>query len=239
MSRKKSKSSPDRPALPADRPAPPADRPSPPGRRGRTLSSDEASLWANVAASVEGKKRGKARVRLGGDEGVAAVTPPPTRGDGLSAKLTPPPAAARTADAKLPPPPIPTPSPPKVKSPGLAEFDRRKVRHIARGKHDIDARLDLHGLRQSEARSQLLGFLHRAQDRGYRTVLVITGKGSGVAPDPLGHALGEPQRGVLRRLVPQWLESAELRALVISFTTASPRHGGDGALYVQIRRRDR
>lgn len=127
----------------------------------------------------------------------------------------------------------------KIKPPVLAEFDRRKVRHIARGKTEIDARLDLHGLRQSEARYRLVGFLHSARDRGHRTVLVITGKGGSAAVDPLAHALGEPQRGVLRRLVPQWLQEPELRMLVVSFTTASIRHGGDGALYVHLRRGDR
>ncbi len=108
-----------------------------------------------------------------------------------------------------------------------------------RGKTEIDARLDLHGLRQGEARHRLIGFLHSAQGRGYRTVLIITGKGSGATADPLAHALGEPQRGVLRRLVPQWLQEPDLRAIVVSFTTAGVRHGGEGALYVHLRRQDR
>lgn len=129
--------------------------------------------------------------------------------------------------------------PVKPKAPPIAEFDRRKVRHIASGKIEIDARLDLHGLRQAEARHRLIGFIRGAQDRGLRTVLVITGKGVGASADPLAGALGEPQRGVLRRLVPQWLDSPDLRALVVSFTTAAIKHGGEGALYVRLRRADR
>lgn len=198
--------------------------------RDRDLTADEARLWEQVAASVDTSSQGKMRVRRGGEAATSAPTPPrehsrePTTHHRLSA-----------------PPPLPEAARParKTKPPVLAEFDRRKVRHIARGKTEIDARLDLHGLRQSEARYRLIGFLHAAQGRGHRTVLVITGKGGSSAVDPLAHALGEPQRGVLRRLVPQWLQEPEIRAFVVSFTTASVRHGGDGALYVHLRRGDR
>jgi DNA-nicking Smr family endonuclease len=97
-------------------------------------------------------------------------------------------------------------------------------RGVVRGKQAIDARLDLHGLTQSEAHGALLRFLHNAQARDARLVLVITGKGRG----------GEP--GVLRRQVPQWLGLPELRSLVVGFEDAGARHGGEGALYVRLRR---
>ena len=217
---------------------PPLD---PPRRaRERRLTADEENLWAQVAASIAPDKKVKARVRR---RGAAAETAPPE-----AAEIGPSPAAGPTRASQPPAPPVKPdahrrpapvvapPQPPKPKAPPLAEFDRRKVRHIARGKVEIDARLDLHGLRQSEARYRLVGFLHAAQSRGHRTVLVITGKGAATPIDPLAHALGEPQRGVLRRLVPQWLGEPDLRALVVSFTTATLRHGGDGALYVHLRR---
>jgi DNA-nicking Smr family endonuclease len=70
-------------------------------------------------------------------------------------------------------------------------------------------------------------FLRSAQADGARIVLVITGKG---ARDPYD------ERGVLRRQVPLWLESADLRSLIVGFETASAGHGGEGALYVRIRR---
>jgi DNA-nicking Smr family endonuclease len=110
---------------------------------------------------------------------------------------------------------------------------------VASGKVAIDARLDLHGVRRRDAHAQLNAFLRASQEQGCKTVLVITGKGdeaSGHA-DHLAGALGEPQRGVLRRLVPQWLAEPELRAVVLSFIAAGVRHGGNGALYVQLRRR--
>jgi DNA-nicking Smr family endonuclease len=101
---------------------------------------------------------------------------------------------------------------------------RRMKQRVARGNETIDARLDLHGFTQSEAHSALLRFLRSAHDRDARLVLVITGKGRG----------GE--MGVLRRQVPQWLALPEFRALVVGFEDASIRHGGEGALYVRVRR---
>lgn len=211
----------------------------PPRRRDRKLTPDEESLWSQVAASIAPEKKAKPRVRRRG-EAAETSAPAPDAEHTVPAQRRPDPpvdpAAERLRAASARPYAPPTSAPAKSKAPPLAEFDRRKVRHIARGKVEIDARLDLHGLRQSEARYRLVGFLHAAQARGHRTVLVITGKGSTTPVDPLAHALGEPQRGVLRRLVPQWLGEPDLRAFVVSYTTAGARHGGDGALYVHLRR---
>jgi DNA-nicking Smr family endonuclease len=127
------------------------------------------------------------------------------------------------------------PAPP----PPLADFERRKSRRIASGKIEVDARIDLHGLRQSDAHARLRGFLLQAHGNGLKTVLVITGKGGEEPADRLANLVGERQRGVLRRNVPHWLGEPELRAIVLSFTQAGARHGGAGALYVQLRRSGR
>jgi DNA-nicking Smr family endonuclease len=82
-------------------------------------------------------------------------------------------------------------------------------------------------MRQERAHSALTAFLRRAQARGDRIVLVVTGKG----------ATGEDGRGVLRNVVPMWLAQPELRDFVVGFEDAGRRHGGSGALYVRIRRR--
>ena len=118
----------------------------------------------------------------------------------------------------------------------LADFDRRKARQIASGKIEVDARIDLHGSRQRDARARLRAFLLAAHAKGHKTVLVITGKGGEEPADGLGALMGERQRGVIRRSVPHWLEESDLRAVVLSYTQASPRHGGAGALYVQLRK---
>jgi DNA-nicking Smr family endonuclease len=90
---------------------------------------------------------------------------------------------------------------------------------VARGHDAIDARLDLHGHTQDEAHGVLLRFLRRASTNEMKFVLVITGKS-----------------GVLRRQVPMWLATPEFRALVVSADVASIGHGGDGALYIRVRR---
>ncbi len=116
--------------------------------------------------------------------------------------------------------------PPKPKAPPLAPLDRRLRQRVVRGREPIDARFDLHGLTQAQAHAALSRFLHAASGRGARLVLVITGKG----------ARGG-EAGVLRRQVPLWLALPELRELVIGFEDAHAAHGGEGALYVRLRRR--
>ena len=79
---------------------------------------------------------------------------------------------------------------------------------------------------QTRAHRALFGFLQRAHHEGFTFVLVITGKGK----------LGDSERGVLRRQVPQWLALPEFRAMVAGFEEANISHGGEGALYVRVRR---
>ncbi len=115
-------------------------------------------------------------------------------------------------------------------------FDFRLKRRLARGSRDIDARLDLHGLRQQSAYSALKRFLARAQEHGHRHVLVITGKG-GAREESDGGELWRSERGVLRTMVPRWLAEPALSAYVVAFTESAAHHGGSGALYVTVRKR--
>jgi DNA-nicking Smr family endonuclease len=110
--------------------------------------------------------------------------------------------------------------------PPLAPLGRRMRTRVARGKEAIAGRLDLHGLTQSEAHTALLHFLRAATVRDARLVLVITGKGG----------RGDAERGVLKRQVPHWLSLPEFRALIIGFEQAHVAHGGEGALYIRVRR---
>ena len=99
-------------------------------------------------------------------------------------------------------------------------------RKLTRGRLPLEARIDLHGMFQSEAHSVLLDFLIRAHERGLRHVLVITGKGRSMGSD-----------GALKRAVPLWFSKPEYRYLISSYEDASMNHGGDGALYVRLSRR--
>jgi DNA-nicking Smr family endonuclease len=191
---------------------------------GRSVTADEARLWEHATRSLDPVKA-KPRVPSASAPSESASTPtqaPPARGKATAAPREPGKAASAKANPR---PPVP-----------LAGFDRRKVRQIASGKIEVDARIDLHGSRQRDARARLHAFLLAAHAKGHKTVLVITGKGGEEPADALGSLMGERQRGVIRRSVPHWLEEPDLRAVVLSYTQASPRHGGAGALYVQLRR---
>jgi DNA-nicking Smr family endonuclease len=176
-------------------------------RRKRSLSEEERKLWESVARQLK-----------------------PLR---ASPRLARPPAAGTETPVAAPPAPPRTPSPvkisppPKPHAPPLAPLGRRERAQLSRGRKEIDARIDLHGMTQTRAHRALFGFLQRAHHEGFSFVLVITGKGK------LG---AESERGVLRRQVPQWLALPEFRALVIGFEEAHIGHGGEGALYVRVRR---
>jgi DNA-nicking Smr family endonuclease len=137
-----------------------------------------------------------------------------------TSEVTPSPVKPRRAVKSVPVPAKAPPAPPP-----LAPLGRRMRQRVARGREAIDARFDLHGLTQSEAHAALLHFLRTAGTRGHRLVLVITGK---------GRRNGEG--GVLKRLVPQWLALPEFRSFVVGFEDAHITHGGEGALYVRLRR---
>lgn len=207
------------------------------GRRStrRPLSEEEARLWRAVAADIEPLAH---RPRAEGEPpaGPAGAAPP---GEALPPPA-PPRIARRGTAAKPPRPPeaSPAPRPEPAKSPPSAGLDSRKVKRLAKGRIEIEARLDLHGLRQHEAHVALRRFLHAAHAQGLRHVKVITGKGAAAPAEP-GAAFDlydERQRGVLRRLVPVWLDEPDLRAIVVGFAAAGRGHGGGGALYVHLRR---
>jgi len=101
---------------------------------------------------------------------------------------------------------------------------------VARGRDQIDARIDLHGMTQLQAHAALLRFLSRAQRDDARIALIVTGKGSSGRD-------AASERGVLKRQVPMWLALPEFRSLVVGFEDAHLGHGGEGALYVRLRRR--
>lgn len=137
-------------------------------------------------------------------------------------------AMAALLDGKTTTAPRPEPPRPERKTrPGPHPFDPQTRDKLVKGRLSIDARVDLHGMTQSEAHGLLLSFLHRAHAGGLRYVLVITGKGASFGSE-----------GVLKRAVPAWLSTPPFRALVGSHDDAARQHGGAGAIYVRMRRRN-
>jgi DNA-nicking Smr family endonuclease len=126
--------------------------------------------------------------------------------------------------------------------PEISSFDRRTTQKLGRGQVELEARIDLHGENLETARMQLLNFVSTQRHRGVRLVLVITGKGaSPFARHTLhGHThFHTPEReGKLRREVPMWFHEAIFRAHIVGFQPAHPKHGGGGAFYVKLRKRE-
>ena len=177
----------------------------------RPLRRDEIELWQKVLQDVKPLP------------GISPLPAPPT-----PVPLKP-----------VPPAPLPaasdSPQQPKRGLLPLAPIERRLRQKLSRGRMDVDASLDLHGLRQDEAHARLRHFLYTARDNGARLVLIVTGKGRSSVPD-----LSLPgQIGILRRNVPDWLRAPDLRPLVLAVEEATASHGGAGALYVRLRRLDR
>jgi DNA-nicking Smr family endonuclease len=184
--------------------------------RRRQLSDEEEALWAGFTRAIKPLKSAKPRAKTT-----------------LKSSATPPaittPAASQTRSRPIAPRETPRLSPP------LAPLGRRLKHRVARGREPIDARLDLHGMTQQEAHAALLRFLHRAQASGAKTALVVTGKGLRRSSSRAEYDTDD-RPGVLKRQVPLWLALPEFRQLVVGFDDAHVGHGGEGALYVRLRR---
>jgi DNA-nicking Smr family endonuclease len=193
-------------------PTPIQQLPIPPRRR-RALSEEERVLWESVANEIKPLRK-KPR----------APKPQPASVEDLSVAAKSP-ASPKPAPAARP---AKAARPEKPSAPPLAPLGRRERSQLSRGRKEIDARLDLHGMTQTRAHRALLSFLQHASSDGLSFVLIITGKGRTMGP--------QAERGVLRRQVPEWLSLPEFRAFVVGFEEAHIGHGGEGALYVRIRR---
>lgn len=184
--------------------------------RRRRLSADEKALWDHVTQSVR-------RASADGDPLPLDEDDPDVAED-----TTPTPKKTRVRRRLIEPPPLPpAPNPVPLTHGTAAGMDRRTAQRLRRGKLDVEATLDLHGHTQAAAHRTLERFLQDGYMTGTRTVLVITGKG-----DRLG---GKP--GVLRDAVPRWFNEMPMRQWVAGFSYAAPKDGGDGALYVRLKRR--
>jgi len=176
----------------------------------RDLDVEDLRLWAVVSSTVRPLK-----------------PPSPPRPPAAPAAAMPD-ARAKPAKPKAvagrPHPVAARPSLPAKGKEGPADVDTNLHRRLARGREALAARIDLHGLTQDAARAALTGFVRRSVDDGWRAVLVITGKGGSAD-------------GVLRRRLPEWLAAQLIREHVAGVSEAHRRHGGEGALYVALKRK--
>ncbi|HLO77081.1 MAG TPA: Smr/MutS family protein [Magnetospirillum sp.] len=179
------------------------------GRR-RALSPDEVRVWRAVASSVTPLPGRQLE-----DEADDDVRPEPE----------PPPAPVAPSPAPRPAAPPVVRVLPSLSHGATPGLDKRSAERMKKGEMEIDGRLDLHGMTQDMAHGALTAFVTRAYDSGRRCLLVITGKGN------------RQGTGVLRSNVPRWLNQSPCRERILGFSHARPQHGGEGALYVLIKRR--
>ena len=179
----------------------------------RTPSPEESELWRTAMRDAKPLKRQRHAAKK-------AATP-----SSAPAEPAAQPAAPKRPLPSLPAPVLP-PKPPELEPGRFAGVDKRLAERLKRGQLPIEGMLDLHGLTQEEAHRQLDGFLALSANAGRRCVLVITGKGA-----------WREEAGILREMVPRWLNEAPNRSRVLAIANAQPRHGGSGALYVLLKRR--
>lgn len=182
----------------------------------RTLLPEEAELWNRVVKSIKSpsKKNNNLAPETYFAEALRAM-----------ASVDSVPAVALSTIQNIGPQ---TPSSP------LVPLERRQRLKVVRGKIDFDSAIDLHGMDQHQAHTALCRFMQISQAQGRRLVLVITGKGRAfhnVSSSPIF-----AETGVLKRSVPVWLRAPELRNVILGFEEAAPHHGGEGALYVRLRK---
>ncbi len=190
----------------------------------RRLTEQELALWQAVASTVaplKPKRKKKAALKAGEAAADQPAAPKPPGKRPKSPPKGPPPSPKPIAPAAKPQPPLtPTPAPGAI--PGI---DQRQAERFRRGQIPIEGKIDLHGRTQAEAHDDLFHFLERAWKHGKRKVLVITGKG-----------MTQSKSGILKANVPRWLNEPAFRRLVLAISQARPEHGGEGALYVLLKR---
>ena len=104
-------------------------------------------------------------------------------------------------------------------------IDRKTATRLKRGQIKIDGKLDLHGYNQIDAFNIISRYIADSRQNGKRCLLIITGKGS-----------SSESTGILRQMLPIWLNEPEIRENVLALEKAQPRDGGSGAFYILIKR---
>jgi len=183
------------------------------------LTTEDRRIWARVSGSVTPPKARKAaRVTPG-----AILPDEPLKPETIKTPRPPvlgKPKTSTKIRAVAPAAPKPAPVQPRSVP---EELEPRRQRRLSRERDPIEASIDLHGFGRFEAEDQLRAFLMQSHARGLRAVLVVTGQ-------------GRRGGGVIRASIHEWLQGHALRGVVSGFAMAHRRHGGDGAIYVTLKR---
>jgi DNA-nicking Smr family endonuclease len=122
----------------------------------------------------------------------------------------------------------------KAASSGPSGVNGATQDRLRKGLVEPDAKIDLHGMTQGAAHRTLFTWLNTAHRKRHRLVLVVTGKGNPKNDETAPWMASS--HGVLKQMVPRWLNEPELAALIADVRPAHVKHGGGGALYVYLRK---
>lgn len=191
----------------------------------RGLSPDEAALWARLAETVTplpGRKLPPAPA-----PNVEKAKPPPPALQARKPKTGPAKPPRLTAAHKVP-------SAPPVAEPVGTSLDSHWDRRFKSGRIEPDLTLDLHDHSLDHAYSRIMAGLDQARSMGARVVLVIAGRERPVDPADRGE-----KRGAIRAKLLDWLAASHHADSIAAVRRAHRSHGGEGALYLVLKRRAR
>lgn len=187
-------------------------------RPGRRLTAEEKAIWAQVARTV------------------TPLAPPTRAGAPAAPELPvpdlPPPPPVRKVKGRVPPPLPPKAIPAKPRADVPLNLDGSWEKRIAKGTLAPDFSLDLHGSNLDQAYLRLMHGLVQAKAMGARVVLVVTGK-----PRPVDAMDRGAARGAIRAKIADWLAASEHASDIVATRGAHRRHGGQGAIYVVLKKR--
>lgn len=201
-----------KPEKPAPKAPPIAPAPNKPAKR--TSEDDENALFIESVGSV-------APVRTSSNKVDVRRSPPPARGSDADEE-----ALLQLSELVAGVGPFDIADSDEFIEGAVPGLDPNVVRKLHRGDYAVQAHLDLHGLTQEEAKSQLITFLTASRARSFRCVLVVHGRGL--------HS--KDQIPVLKGSIQRWLSQGRMAKEVLAFATARPHDGGAGAVYVLLRR---
>jgi DNA-nicking Smr family endonuclease len=129
---------------------------------------------------------------------------------------------------KAPPPASPPRAAPAPDSGLDSHWDRR----VKGGRIVPDLTLDLHGHTLDTAYDRIMAGIDQARMMDARVVLVIAGRERPVDP-----ADRMAKRGAIRAKLLDWLAASRHGDAIAAVRRAHIRHGGEGALYLMLKRR--
>jgi len=193
----------------------------------RRLAADEAALWAKVVAGVTPLHQRQ--------EPMPDALPQIASIPASSSRTVP---RAGVGPSRIAMPALAAAAAPHSKA--TETLDRTWDRRLSSNRLEPDVVIDLHGLTLDAARATLYFRVAQADAVGHRVLLVITGKGRmpGPAPADLVPGLGGgDRRGAIRVSLPRWLGEQGLSSRIAAVRRAHPRHGGEGAAYLVLKRK--